>query len=137
MALVDINAKYALQIAEENASKKKMIYVSDTTQRYVVTIDENIGESMGFEDFTDVSTATEVPKSLKMRTVSFSDSSGKVKGQYPVGTPSTPIFIEGGTITVARKGKAAGVVTTVIGAQGEKRTLLSAADTGQQSGDNT
>ena len=137
MALVDINAKYALQVAEENASKKKMIYVSDTTQRYVVTIDENIGESMGFEDFTDVSTATEVPKSLKMRTVSFSDSSGKVKGQYPVGTPTTPIFIEGGTITVARKGKAAGVVTTVIGAQGEKRTLLSAADTGQQSGDNT
>ena len=137
MALVDINAKYALQVAEENASKKKMIYVSDTTQRYVVTIDENIGESMGFEDFTDVSTATEVPKSLKMRTVSFSDSSGKVKGQYPVGSPTTPIFIEGGTITVARKGKAAGVVTTVIGAQGEKRTLLSAADTGQQSGDNT
>ena len=137
MALIDINAKYALQTAEENASKKKMIYVSDTTARYVVTIDENIGESMGFEDFTDVSAATEIPKSLKMRTVSFSDSSGKVKGQYPVGTPTTPVFVEGGTITVARKGKAAGVVTTVIGAQGEKRTLLSAADTGQQSGDNT
>ena len=137
MAVLDINAKYALQNAEENASKKKMVYVSDTTVSYVVTIDENIGETMGFTDFTDSLAVLEIPKSLRMRTVSFSDSSGKVKGQYPVGTPTTPIFVEGGTITVARKGKATGVVTTVIGAQGEKRTLLSAADTGQQSGDNT
>ena len=136
MAVLDINAKYAAQTAEENASKKKMVYVSDTTVSYVVTIDENIGETMGFTDFTDSLAVLEIPKSLKMRTVSFSDSSGKVKGQYPVGTPTTPIFVEGGTITVARKGKATGVVTTVIGAQGEKRTLLSAADTGQQSGDN-
>lgn len=137
MAVLDINAKYAAQTAEENASKKKMVYLSDTGVSYVTTIDENIGETMGFTDFTDVLAVLEIPKSLKMRTVSFSDSSGKVKGQYPVGTPTTPIFVEGGTITVARKGKATGVVTTVIGAQGEKRTLLSAADTGQQSGDNT
>ena len=137
MAVLDINAKYAAQTAEENASKKKMVYLSDTGVSYVTTIDENIGETMGFTDFTDTLAVLEIPKSLRMRTVSFSDSSGKVKGQYPVGTPTTPIFVEGGTITVARKGKATGVVTTVIGAQGEKRTLLSAADTGQQSGDNT
>ena len=137
MATLDINAKYAAQTAEENASKKKMVYLSDTGVSYVTTMDENIGETMGFTDFTDTLAVLEIPKSLRMRTVSFSDSSGKVKGQYPVGTPPTPIFVEGGTITVARKGKSTGVVTTVIGAQGEKRTLLSAADTGQQSGDNT
>ena len=137
MAAIDINAKYAAAAANENASKKNMIYKSDGGTDYVVLMDENIGESMGFVDFGDTSTAPEIPKSMRMRTVSFQDSSGKVKGQYPVGTATTPVYVEGGTITVARKGNATGVVCTVVGAQGEKRKLLSAADTGQQSGDNT
>ena len=137
MAVLDINAKYAAAAAETNASKKNMVYKSDSGVEYVVLIDENIGETMGFTDYTDTSSQQAIPKGMQMRTVSFQDSSGKVKGQYPVGTPITPIYVEGGTITVARKGSAAGVVTTVVGAQGEKRRLLSAADTGQQSGDNT
>ena len=137
MAVIDINAKYAAGAANENASKKNMVYKSDAGVDYAVLMDENIGESMGFADFTDTSTTPEIPKSMRMRTVSFQDSSGKVKGQYPVGTAITPVYTEGGTITVARKGSAAGVVCTVVGAQGEKRRLLSAADTGQQSGDNT
>lgn len=137
MATIDINAKYAAAAANENASKKNMVYKSDAGVDYAVLMDENIGESMGFADFTDISATPEIPKSMRMRTVSFQDSSGKVKGQYPVGTATTPIYVEGGTITVARKGNATGVVCTVVGAQGEKRRLLSAADTGQQSGDNT
>ena len=137
MALVDINAKYAAAAASENASKKNMIYTSDSGVGFVVLIDENIGESMGFLDYTDTSSEKAIPRGMRMRTVSFQDSSGKVKGQYPVGAPTTLIYVEGGTITVARKGNATGVVTTVVGAQGEKRKLLSAADTGQQSGDNT
>ena len=137
MATIDINAKYAAAAANENASKKNMVYKSDAGVDYVVFMDENIGESMGFTDFADTSATPEIPKSMRMRTVSFQDSSGKVKGQHPVGTSTTPIYVEGGTITVARKGSAAGVVCTVVGAQGEKRRLLSAADTGQQSGDNT
>lgn len=137
MANLDINAKVIAQSPEENSSKKKMIYTSDAGIGYVVTVDENIGETLGFLDFTDTSNEKEKPASLRMRTVSFSDSSGKVKGQYPVGAPTTPIYVEGGTIKLARKGSILGVVATVIGAQGEKRTLLSAADTGQQSGDNT
>ena len=136
MAILDINAKYVAQDPEDNASRKKMIYTSDTGILYVVTIDENIGETMGFADFTNADSAREKPSSLRMRTVSYKDSSGKVAGQLPVGTPTFPIFVEGGTITIARKGKLTGLVVTVIGAQGEKRTLLSAADTGQQSGDN-
>lgn len=137
MATLDINAKTIAQNPEDNASKKKMVYTSDAGVGFVVTVDENIGETLGFLDFTDTSTEKEKPASLRMRTVSFSDASGKVKGQYPVGTPTTPIYVEGGTIKVPRKGSIAGVVCTVLGAQGEKRTLLSAADTGQQDGDNT
>ena len=137
MATLDINAKTVLQNPEDNASKKKMVYTSDAGTGYVVMMDENIGETMGFLDFTDTATEKEKPASLRMRTVSFSDASGKVKGQYPVGTPTTPIYVEGGTIKLPRKGSILGVVCTVLGAQGEKRTLLSAADTGQQDGDNT
>ena len=137
MALIDINALVIAQPVAENASKKAMIYTSDTTVQYAVVIDENIGEAMGFIDFATASTATPAPAGLKMRTVTFSDASGKVKGSYPVGIPTAPIFVEGGTITVPRKGSAAGVVCAVLGAQGEKRRLLSANDTGQTSGDNT
>jgi len=137
MATVDINAKYALPESDNNASKKNMVYLSDTGLFYTVLIDENIGESMGFADFEASSTSGFLPRGMRMRTVSFKDASGRISGQYPCGTPSTPIFVEGGTITVARKGKAAGVVCTVLGAQGEKRTIASAADTGQNSGDIT
>ena len=137
MASLDINAKYVAQDAEENASKKQMIYTSDSGIGFVVLIDENIGETMGFLDYATSSSEREKPASLRMRTVSFKDATGKVAGQYPVGTPTTPIYVEGGTIVVPRKGKLTGVTVAVIGAQGEKRRLLSAADTGQQSGDNT
>jgi len=137
MATVDINARFAAPANDDNDSKKWMVYLSDTGLFYNVLISENIGESMGFADNEPSSISGILPRGMKMRTVSFKDSTGKISGQYPCGTPSTPIFVEGGTITVARKGKAAGVVCTVIGAQGEKRTIQSAADTGQQSGDIT
>jgi len=135
MAIVDINAKYVAPESDNNDSKKNMVYQSDTGEFFTVLISENIGESMGFIDQEVSSTSGFLPRGLRMRTVSFKDASGKISGQYPCGTPQTPIFVEGGTITVARKGKAAGVVCTVLGAQGEKRTIVSAADTGQDSGD--
>lgn len=137
MAAIDINVLVVAQAVTENASKKKMIYLSDDGLSYWTNIDENIGEAMGFSDFTDVSTAPEKPSSLRMRTVSFADSTNKVKGSYPVGNPTEPIFVVGGTIKVARKGSALGVVCSVLGAQGEKRQLASGQDTGQNSGDIT
>lgn len=137
MANLDINALVVAQSITENASKKKMIYLSDDGNQYWVSIDENIGEVLGFSDFTDSSIATEKPSSLRMRTVSFADSTNKVKGSYPVGDPTQPVFIVGGTIKVARKGSALGVVCAVLGAQGEKRQLASGQDTGQNSGDIT
>ena len=137
MATIDINAKAAAAASDNNDSKKNMVYLSDTGISYTVLISENIGESMGFADFETSTVAGALPRGLRMRTVSFKDATGKISGQYPCGTPTTPIFVEGGTITVARKGKAEGVVCTVLGAQGEKRTIMSAADTGQNSGDIT
>lgn len=137
MAVVDINARFVSPANDDNDSKKWMVYLSDSGAFYNVQISENIGESMGFADFETSSVSGILPRGMRMRTVSFKDATGKISGQYPCGTPSTPIFTEGGTITVARKGKAVGVVCTVIGAQGEKRTIQSAADTGQQSGDIT
>jgi len=138
MAVLDINAKFvAVANPEDNDSKKTMLYTADSGEKFAVKISENIGELLGFDDYTTSSTEGEKPASLRMRTVSFSDESGKVKGQYPVGKPSEPIYTIGGTITVARKGSATGVVCQVLGAQGEKRKLFGGNDTGQQDGDNT
>lgn len=135
MASVDVNALVAAQAVDESGSKKTMIYTSDTTVQYLTTIDENIGEAMGFTDYTGAQALGAMPDGLEMRKVTFASSSGKVKGSYPVGTPTTPIFAEGGTITVPRKGSAAGLTCAVTGAQGERRRLLSGNDTGQNAGD--
>lgn len=135
MAVIDINAKYVANAGADNDSKKDMVYTSDTGELFVVKISEAIGESMGFADYETSTVAKEIPKGLTMRTVSFADATGKVKGSYPVGTPTTPVFVEGGTITVGRKGKADGVTCAVTGAIGEKRRILAANDTGQQNGD--
>lgn len=137
MATVDINAKFTSGDGQDNDSKKTMVYTADDNTEYTVLISEAIGESMGFADFEAASTATPLPQFFKMRTVTFSDASGKVKGQYPVGKSDTEIYTEGGTITVPRKGRANGIVCSVTGAQGEKRRFPQANDTGQQGGDNT
>lgn len=137
MSFVDLNAQYSLPAADDNDSKKAMIYTSDSGQTYIVNISENIGEAFGFDDQTDVSTAVEIPKGFTMRKVTFSSNSGFVAGSYHCGKPTTPIYSFGGTILVPRKGKATGVTVTVTGAQGEKRRFLGAADTSQSSGDAT
>jgi len=134
MAVVDINALTIAQSPEDNAGKKKMIYKSDSTVGYVVNIDENIGNSMGFDDYTDTSSEKSIPVGMVMRSVSFSDVTGKVKGAYPCGKPDTPIFLNGGTIKVPRKGSILGVVCGVSSRKGEKSPLLNAADTGQTDG---
>lgn len=137
MAVIDINALVVAQTLTENASKKAMIYTSDTGLLHTVNIDENIGEAMGFADYTGVETTTNMPDGLRMRTVTFADATGKIKGQYPCGAPTTLVFKEGGTIKVPRKGNITGVVCSVTGAQGEKRRILAAADTAQNAGDAT
>lgn len=138
MALIDINALYVAQGVAANDSKKGMVYTADNGDRFKVIVTENIGEALGFTDLTtaDLLLPT-LPQGFSMRTVSFSDATGRVKGQYPVGVPTAPIFSEGGTITVVRKGSVSGVVCTVTGTQGEKRRIISAEDTGQDSGDVT
>jgi len=137
MAVIDINAKYVAAATDNNDSKKLMVYRSDDGNDYTTLISENIGESLGFDDFTSSSTATKMPTGLKMRYINFKDATGNVAGTYPVGKPTEPVFLEGGTVKVARKGKADGVTCAVTGAVGEKRSLQSANDTGQDSGDNS
>lgn len=136
MAIVDINALYIAQENQDNDSKKAMIYTSDSGAPYKVKVTENIAEAMGFDDVTTANSGAEaLPEGFTMRKVTFSDGSGKVKGSYFVGTPTTPIYVEGGTITVARKGSITGVTCEVTGSQGERKRFLGANDTGQQSGD--
>lgn len=138
-ANININTGFAADDANDNASKKWMIYESDDGNKYRVFMTETIGSFMGFDDLTDANRADTLsePKFLKMRRVNFSDASGKVKGSYPVGKSTESVFQEGGQITVPRRGKAGGVVTYVTGAVGESRRFDYTGDTGQQSGDAT
>ena len=138
MAIVDMNALFAAQNSEDNNSKKGMLYTGDDGTTYIVSITENIGEALGFDD-VQVATPTTpaLPRGYRMRKITFSDSSGRVGGSYFIGKPNTPIYAEGGTITVPRKGKALGLVCQVTGTQGERKTFFGANDTGQQSGDIT
>lgn len=138
-ANININTGFAADDANDNASKKWLIYESDDGNQYRVFMTETIAAFMGFDDLTDANRAATLamPKFLTMRHVNFSDASGKVKGSYPVGKVTEEAFQEGGQITVPRRGKADGLVTQITGAVGEKRRFEYTGDTGQQSGDAT
>lgn len=137
MTLIDLNALYTAPEASDNDSKKTMVYIADDAKEYTVTISENIGQVMGFYDYTTSSTATPMPVGFKMRKITFANADTKVKGSYPVGNLTETVITEGGTITVPRKGKAAGVTCSITGYQGEKKRFAQANDTGQSSGDIT
>ena len=138
MAVVDINALAAAQGIDENDSKKWMGYTSDTGVVYAVKISENIGETMGFIDITEANETTpEKPASLTMRVVNAVSANGKVKVRYPCGSPTAPIYVEGGTIEVPRKGNSSGLICSVTGVTGEKRRIVSYQDSGQDGGDLT
>lgn len=139
MANVDLNALFAAQPAENNNSKKDMKYTSDDGTAYVVSVTENIGEAFGFDDVAtaDVGIVPNLPRGWRMRKVNFADATGNISGSYVVGKPSTLIYAEGGTITVPRKSKAAGVVVAVTGSTGEYKRFGKSFDTGQDSGDET
>jgi hypothetical protein len=139
MANVDLNALFAAQAAENNNSKKDMIYTSDDGTEYIVAITENIGKVFGFDDVetADVGIVPNLPRGWKMRRVNFADATGNISGSYVVGKPTTSVYAEGGTITVPRKGKAAGVVVAVTGSSGEYKRFGKSFDTGQDSGDET
>lgn len=137
MASVDLNALFAAQAAENNNSKKDMVYETDDGTEYIVNITENIGKAFSFRDVVplDVGVVPILPRGWRMRKVSFSDATGNISGQYVVGKPDASIYAEGGTITVPRKGKAAGVVVAVTGSVGERKVFGKSFDTGQDSGD--
>ena len=139
MANIGLNALFALQAAENNNSKKDMVYETDDGTEYIVNITENIGEAFDFRDVVtaDVGVVPVLPKGWKMRKVRFADATGNISGEYPCGKPDTPIYREGGTITVPRKGHAAGVLCAVTGAIGERKKFGKSFDTGQDSGDET
>lgn len=139
MALIDLNAAYAAQNKADNASKKTMIYQFDDGTLTPVEIEENIGEAFGFADFTGAETTVDVAKLYKrweMRRIYYSDGAN-ISGSFPVGSPSFGAYVEGGSVTVARKGKADGVLCPFTGTVGEKKTFRNPADTGQLSGDLT
>lgn len=138
-ANININTGFAADAANDNASKKWLVYESDDGNKYSVFLTETIASFMGFDDLTDTNLAEvkDFPKFLEMRRVTFSDSSGKVKGTYPVGKRTEFVFQEGGVITVPRRGKADGLACQVTGAIGENRRFKYTGDTAQQSGDAT
>lgn len=137
MANVDLNALFAAQAAENNNSKKDMIYTTDDGTEYIVQITENIGEAFGFDDVetADVGVVPQLPKGWSMRKIRFADATGNISGEYSVGKATTLIYSEGGTVTVPRKGKAAGIVCAVTGSIGERKRFGKSFDTGQDSGD--
>jgi len=140
MANIDLNAPFAQQPANDNNSKKTMIYLTDDGKAIPVQINENYGEALGFADYTGpIPSDVAAPYYLrfKMRQIHASDSTGKVKQSFFVGSPDAAIYTEGGTVTVPRKGKANGLVLYVTGSTGEKKTFAVGGDTGQQSGDDT
>lgn len=134
---LDINALVGAADVTQNNGKKDMVYTADDGKLYKVTVNEFAGEELGFADYTESTVLTALPyvEIKKMRQVHAQDASGRVKQSFFVGTPSKPIFAEGGTIKVARKGTDAGLVLTVTGTTGEKKRIATAYDTGQNSGD--
>lgn len=137
MAAIDINALFAAQPAENNNSKKDMKYTTDDGTKYIVSITENIGEALGFDDVetADVGVVPNLPRGWKMRKINFADATGNISGSYVVGKPTTLIYAEGGTVKVPRKGKADGVLCAVTGSSGEYKRFGKSFDTGQDSGD--
>ena len=140
MAIINLNAPFVNQPANDNNSRKTMLYTTDDGKKIPVQICENYGELLGFDDFTgSIPEELVAPNYLRfeMRRVYASDVTGKVKQSFPIGKPNEEIYVEGGTIIVPRKGKASGLTLFVTGSVGEKKTFPNAGDTGQQSGDDT
>jgi hypothetical protein len=140
MATIDLNAPFVTQPTYDNNSKKTMVYTTDNGKLLPVQINENYGELLGFLDYTGpIPKEDQAPNYLrfKMRRVYASDSTGRVKQSFPIGLPNHPIYVEGGTLIVPRKGKASGLELFVTGSVGERKTFPNAGDTGQRSGDDT
>jgi hypothetical protein len=139
MAALDLNAKFTAPNAEDNDSRKTMIYTADNGVKYAVDLSENIGETFGFDDFTpaDVGNTPTLPTKFSMRKIHGVDRTGNVKNSFAVGKASEACYSEGGSVLVARKGKAAGLLLQFTGVTGESRTFPRSYDTGQQSGDDT
>lgn len=134
---IDINTQVAAMDVTQSNGKKDVVYSADDGKLYKVTLNEAMAENMGFADYTSSTVLTALPsvEIKQMRLVHASDASGRVKQSFPVGTPTKAIFAEGGTITIPRKGSAAGLVLTVTGTTGEKKRIATPDDTGQNSGD--
>lgn len=137
MATLDLNAKYSSSPDEDNDSRKYMMYLSDSGVAYAVQISEAIGETFGFADVTDADNFPALPTGFDMRRIHAASGTGKIRQSFPVGDPTFAAYREGGTVAVARKGKAAGVVLSFTGTTGEKKRFVSGKDTGQQNNDNT
>lgn len=138
MAAIDLNAKFTAPDGSDNDSRKTMLYETDAGETYAVRISEATGELFGFDDYDGTApTYSGLYTRLEMRKIHARSADGKISQSFPVGKVSEPIWTEGGTITVPRKGKAAGVVLTVTGSTGERKTFASAGDTGQSGGDVT
>lgn len=136
---IDINAAYGLLPAGDNDSKKDMVYTTDSGKKKIVKISETMGELLGFEDYTVDTVLTDEPfvEITEERIVHASSVDGKIRQSFRVGNPTKDIFASGGFIVVARKGSVAGIILAVTGTTGEKKRIITAADTGQTSGDST
>jgi hypothetical protein len=59
------------------------------------------------------------------------------RNSYPVGKTTEPIYKNGGTIKIPRKGFTEGLVLSVTGVTGEKRRFANGRDSGQSNSDIT
>jgi hypothetical protein len=137
---LDLNALFAAQNANDNNSRKNFWYKADDGKYHPANgLNENMAELFGFVDTIPSGGVRATDKVIKRRrTVTYSDSSGNVKGQVEIGSPTESIYASGGTIVMPRKGKSGGLLVTVIGSQGEKSQFVDsgvAHDSGQLSGD--
>lgn len=122
-------------------SMKDMLYTDDLGQQWVTLIDESAGEAFDFDDYTGAEVIVgRLPASgFQMRYVTWQADDGTISRTYKVGKPNTDEFLNGGRLTtyVLEGNAAVAKIGDITSAQGEKRRLPKAADTGLTDGDAT
>jgi len=123
---LDLNALFVAQSATENNGRANFWYkLDDGTYAPARGLNTNQANLFGFlQTLPSGAVITNSKVVTKFRSITFADATGKIKGTFFVGTPTEAIYTGGGTVKVPRKGKAAGVITYIIGSQGEKTRFV-------------
>lgn len=133
-------------------SLKDVIYEDDQGNDWIVRMDESNAEYGGFADYTggEGEPTNYLPSNITMRYVNWVSNDGKLRRQFPVGTPGDAIFTGGGNLSVAvlqasstlEGDNPTAPATTlypggITSAVGERRKFPRSRDSGVDDGDNT